>query len=194
MKNPQTIQYHQKEKIGGNSTWKLTLLSTGLHLYLSFQLHFVLRGARITAVCKQSFPIWIIAGMCVWSMVKITSVQNANAPSTLKQRSLEFLIKELVMIIWGMILCGNGTMIQQCIEELWLLVDMHRCLSRDWDYDQQQRWCAKMMISSDDQLKMSRNSWAAVSSGTKELMGWAEKMSSFDMSEISCWLHEFTVL
>ena len=82
-------------------------------------------------------------------MVKITSLQNANAPSTLRQRSLgksftgfdidelklrfgcygsvhernatmqtEFLIIELVMIILGMILCGNGTMIQQCIEEL----------------------------------------------------------------------------
>ena len=43
-----------------------------------------------------------------------------------------------------------------------------------------------IICSSDVQLKMSRDSWAAVSSGTEELMGWAEKMSSLDVSEISC--------
>ena len=46
-------------------------------------------------------------------------------------------------------------MTQQCIEELWLMVDVHRYLSRDWDYDQQQIWWAKMMSNIDEQRFMS---------------------------------------
>ena len=57
---------------------------------------------------------------------------------------------------------ATNLMTQQCIEELWLMVDVHRCLSRDWDYDQQQRWWAKMMCSVGNEQR-----WAVVMSSSE---------------------------
>ena len=66
---------------------------------------------------------------------------------------------------WQQQFIEQTLMTHQCIEELWLLVDVHRCLSRDWDYDQQQRWWAKMMSNIDEQKRwaeINEQQWAVV--------------------------------